>query len=461
MPPLTIPRIVIGGVTSGVGKTTITAGLIGALRRRGLRVQPFKCGPDFIDPSHLSRAAGRPARNLDTWMCESETVQQLFAHACRNADIAVIEGVMGLFDGRSGEGEAGSTAQIAKLLDAPVVLVQDIAKVARSAAAVTLGFQRFDPGLNLAGVILNRAGSDRHRDLIAPEVTAATGLPVLGAVARSEALGLPERHLGLVPDAEGALSDAQSAAIVDAVEQGCDIDALLALARSAPPLAVPEGGPFAGEPAPKTVRIAVAQDAAFSFYYQDNLDLLEHHGAELVPFSPLTAPKLPEGVRGLYLGGGFPELYAGELAANRSLKHELVEIVDDGLPVLAECGGFIYLIEALRDLQGQQHSMCGILPGVSRMRNRPKLGYVTVKPFKDTLLLPKGEVVRAHEFHYSELETIISFAAAAFAVKERPGEVEGHAEKHILASYVHIHFAARPDLAPRFVAVCRAWSPPA
>lgn len=459
MPTVSIPRIVIAAPSSGAGKTTITAGLIGALRRRGLRVQPFKCGPDFIDPSHLARAAGRPARNLDTWLCEPATVQQLFAHACADADIAVVEGVMGLFDGRSGEGEAGSSAQIAKLLGAPVLLVQDVSHAARSAAAVSLGFQQFDPDLRLAGVILNRIGSDRHRNVIAPEVTAVTGLPVLGAVPRNEAMQLPERHLGLVPDAEIALTPDQFDAIVDLMSQSIDVDAVLGLARSAGPVEVPEGGPFGSPPAPKTVRIAVAQDAAFSFYYQDNLDLLEHHGAELVPFSPLADAALPHDTRGLYLGGGFPEVYAGRLAANRSLKRELVEIIDDGLPVLAECGGFIYLTESLTDLQGQTHGMCGILPGIVRMRNRATLNYLTVRPFKDTLLLPKGEVVRAHEFHYSVRDTLIAFAAAAFAIKERPGEVEGHAERNLLASYLHIHFASRPDMAPRFVAACRDWVP--
>lgn len=461
MPTVTIPRIVIGAPASGAGKTTITAGLIGALRRRGLRVQPFKCGPDYIDPSHLTRAAGRPARNLDTWLCEPDTVQQLFAHACRHADVAVIEGVMGLFDGRANEGEAGSTAQIAKLLEAPVLLVQDIAKVARSAAAVTLGFRQFDPALRLAGVVLNRAGSDRHRDMIAPEITQATGLPVLGAVPRHEALEVPERHLGLVPDAEASLSDGQLDALVQVIEESCEVSALLALALSAGPLEVPEGGPFAGEPAPTRVRIAVAQDAAFSFYYQDNLDLLVHHGAELVPFSPLTDPALPAGARGLYLGGGFPEVYGAQLAVNRALKRELVELVDDHLPVLAECGGFMYLTEALIDLNGQQHSMVGVLPGVCKMRPRSKVGYLTVKPFRDTLLLAKGEVVRTHEFHCSELTTQIAFQGAAFAIKERPGEVEGYAEGNTLASYLHIHFASRPDLAPRFVAACERWSPPA
>ena len=423
-------------------------------------MQPFKCGPDYIDPSHLSRAAGRPARNLDTWMLEPATVQQLFEHACRDADVAVVEGVMGLFDGRANEGELGSTAEIAKLLGAPVVLLQDIAKVARSAAAVTVGCKAFDPALHLAGVVLNRAGSDRHRDMIAPEVTAATGLPVLGALPRSEAFEVAERHLGLVPDAEAALPDAQLAAMIDLVEQACDVEALLALARTAPTLDVPDGGPFAGEPRPKDVRIAVAQDAAFSFYYQDNLDLLEHHGAELVPFSPMTAPKLPDGCHGLYLGGGFPEMYGAQLAGNKPLRRELVELIDDHLPTLAECGGYMYLTESLIDLNGQQHSMVGVIPGICRMRPRPKVAYLTVKPFKDTLLLPKGEVLKVHEFHASELETLIAFAAAAFAIKERPGEVEGNAEGgYLLASYLHIHFASRPDLAPRFVEACRRWSP--
>lgn len=459
MPSISVPRIVVAAPASGAGKTTFTAGLIGALRRRGLRVQPFKCGPDFIDPSHLARAAGRPARNLDTWLCAPETVQQLFVHACHDADVAVVEGVMGLFDGRAGEGEVGSTAQVAKLLGAPVLLLQDIAKVARSAAAVTLGFQAFDPAVRLAGVVLNRSGSERHHGIVAPEVTAATGLPVLGAVPRTPSFHVPERHLGLVPEVELRLPQDQVDAMAETVERSCDVDAVLAIARGAPPLEVPAGGPFAGTPAPKVARIAIAQDAAFSFYYQDNLDLLVHHGADLVPFSPLTDPALPPGTSGLYLGGGFPEIYAARLAANRSLRRQLVELVAHGLPVLAECGGYIYLTEALIDLQGQQHAMCGILPGIVRMRDRPTVAYLTVRPFRDTLLLPRGEVVRAHEFHYSVRESPIAFAAAAFAVKERPGEVEGYAEGNLLASYLHVHFAARPDLAPRFVAACRDWAP--
>ncbi|MBI2886328.1 MAG: cobyrinate a,c-diamide synthase [Chloroflexi bacterium] len=453
-----IPRLVIAGVTSGVGKTTITAGIIGALRRRGLRVQPFKCGPDYIDPSHLSRAAGVPARNLDSWMLPHQALREFFVRACQGADIAVIEGMMGLFDGRSGEDDTGSTAQIAKLLDAPVALVMDVGAVARSAAATALGFQRFDPACHVAAVILNQVGGGRHRDMVATPLAGATGLPVLGAIPRSEALRQEERHLGLVPEGESPLAEEALGALVDVVSQHTDLEGLLALARQASPVVAQASGLFPPAPRARRARIAVAQDRAFSFYYQENFELLEAWGAELVSFSPLTDQAPPSGVQGLYIGGGFPELYARELAANKPMLRAVAEAAAAGMPVVAECGGLMYLAQGIADFEGVRHPMAGLVPGTCVMqRRRVGLGYLSARARQDTPLLARGETVRAHEFHWSRLERDLPPERAAFEIEEQPGRLEGYARGNLLASYAHVHFGARPDLAPRFVEACRAW----
>lgn len=471
---VTTPRLVIGGVTSGVGKTTIAAGIIAALRRRGLRAQPFKCGPDYIDPSHLSRAAGVPARNLDSWMLSHETVQELFARGCRGADVAVIEGMMGLFDGRSGEAETASTAEIAKLLQAPVLLVMDVGKVARSAAATALGFQRFDPTLTLAGVVLNQVGSPRHREMIEAPLAAATGLPVLGALPRRDELALPERHLGLVPDAEGAMTDEHLDRLAGAVEEAFDLDRLLRAARQAPAFEAPDTGlfpdPRARKPRPynsrrgevsspqgRRARIAVAQDRAFSFYYQENIELLAAW-AEVVPFSPLSDETLPDRIEALYIGGGFPEVYAAELSANARMRADVRAAVGYGMPVLGECGGLMYLCESIVDLDGVRHPMAGAVPGSCLMeRRRVGLGYLSLTARQDTLLLDAGDTVRAHEFHWSRREGEIPRDLAAFEVEEHPGRLEGMAQGNMLASYAHFHFAARRELAPRLVGEATRW----
>lgn len=458
-----IPRILIAGVTSGVGKTTVAAGLIGALRARELRAQPYKCGPDYIDPSYLNQAAGVPTRNLDSWMLPHEVLQELFLRASGGADVAVIEGMMGLFDGRTGQGEEGSTAQIAKLLHAPVILVVDASKVGRSAAATVLGFQRFDPQLALRGVILNQVASERHRQIVAEAIESATGLPVLGALPKSDAFHLDERHLGLVPAPEDGAAAARLAELAASVARHCDIDRLLQVAQEAPPLTRAPTGLFPKQPTAETTqslaRIALAQDRAFSFYYQDNLDLLQAWGAEIIPFSPTEAPALPEGCQGLYLGGGFPELYAQELAANIPLMEDIRRRAQAGLPVLGECGGLMYLSEGIADFNGHLHSMVGLVPGTCVMeRRRVGLGYLAVTACQPSFLLARGEKLRAHEFHWSRLERAFPPEQAAFQVEGQPERWEGYVQGNLVASYVHFHFGARKDLAPRFVAACRAWA---
>lgn len=475
---VTIPRLVVGGVTSGVGKTTVAAGLIAAFRRRGLRVQPFKCGPDYIDPSHLSRAAGVPARNLDSWMLSHEVVQELFARGCRNADIAVVEGMMGLFDGRSGEGEAASTAEIAHILKAPVLLVMDVGKVARSAAATALGFQMFDPKLKLVGVVLNQIGSARHREMIEAPI-ASLGLKVFGALPKRDEIALPERHLGLVPDAEGGMTPEHLERLSLAIEEGFDLDSVLRAAREAPAFEAPDTGLFPGgrensmivrryKTAPPTrqeprrqvgkPRIAVAQDKAFSFYYQENLELLAAY-AEVVPFSPLAGDTLPEKTMALYIGGGFPEMYAAELSANARMRNDIRAAVGYGMPVLGECGGLMYLCQSIVDLEGVRHEMVGAVPGACVMeRRRVGLGYLTLKARTDTLLLNAGDTVRAHEFHWSRLEQPVAERDAAFEIEEHLGRLEGIAQGNVLASYAHLHFAARRELAPRFMTEALQWA---
>ncbi len=450
-----IPRLLVAGTGSGVGKTLLTAGLIGALRRRGLVVQPFKCGPDYIDPGYHSRAAGRPCRTLDTWMLDDAQTRAGFVRGCAGADIAVIEGVMGLFDGAGYDTAQGSAAQIAALLGAPVLLVMSIAGSARSAAAVALGFARFDPALPVAAVALNFAGSAGHAQGCGGAVAAATGLPVLGWLPRDAALRVPERHLGLLTAGEAAnLNDVLEAA-ADAVAAGFDLDALLALAAQAPdlpevPLAVPV---VAGPAAPV---LAVARDAAFCFYYPDSLELLEAAGARLAFFSPVAGERLPEGAGGVYLGGGYPELHAAALAANTGLWDDLHALHARGAPILAECGGFMALTEALVDTDGVRHRMAGLVPGVARMTTRlASLGHREATAVCDTLLADAGTTLRGHEFRYSVWDADEATAPAWRLRGTRAGAadtVAGHAEGGLLASYLHVHLGQSPGLAHRVVA---------
>jgi cobyrinic acid a,c-diamide synthase len=342
-----IPRIVVAGTSSGAGKTTVACGLIGALRARGLTVQGFMVGPDYIDPSHHALASGRPGRNLDAFLSGPDLIAPLVRHGSAGADIAVIEGVMGLFDGASGRGELASTAHVAKLLDAPVLLVLDAAAMARSAAAMVHGFRTFDPDVKVAGVIFNKVGSDIHEQLLR-EAVEGSGLPVLGALRRDERVTTPERHLGLVPVAEREQEAREAlAALADTATRYVDMDAVVRLAGTAPEVAGPTWSPVAERPVVRGTRIAIARGPAFSFHYQENLELLEGAGAELVPFDPMRDEALPEGAGALVLAGGFPEVFGSELSANARLRAEVAAFAASGRPILAECGGLLYLCESL------------------------------------------------------------------------------------------------------------------
>ncbi|WP_292520963.1 cobyrinate a,c-diamide synthase [Methanoculleus sp.] len=437
-----IPRIVVAGTHSGCGKTTLASGLMAALTARGLAVQPFKVGPDFIDPTHHSAICGRPSRNLDPFMMEEAGVRETFLRAAEGADIAVIEGVMGLYDGLDGT-ETASTAHVAKILDAPVLLVVDAKGASRSVHAVVRGYAGFDPGVRVAGVIFNRVGSPRHRALI--ETTQS--LPAYGWVSRRDDLAVASRHLGLAMAAEtGTL-----AGFGPVVEETCDLAGIMALARSAPPLpAVPgiRGGPEAG------IRLGVARDAAFCFYYRDNLDKLVRAGADLIFFSPMT-DRLPD-VDALYIGGGYPELHAEALAASRC-REDVRRAVDDGMPVYAECGGLIYLTERLAT-DGEDYPMAGVLPASAAMTNRIQgLGYVEARVVGGAPVLGPGTAFRGHEFHYSRLDCA-SDARFALELLRGRGITDGRdglVVQNTVAQYTHAYFPG--GFAERLVQAARAY----
>jgi len=448
------PAIVIAGVRSGVGKTTIATGIMGALTRRGYRVQPFKAGPDYIDPSYHQLACGVPSRNLDTWLIQHQSVVELYQRASAQGQISVVEGVMGVFDGHSSLSEEGSTAELAKLLNAPVILVADASKVARSVAAEVLGYQRFDPDLRLAGVILNGVGGPRHLEFCQPQVEETTGLPVLGYLPRREELVQPERHMGLIPTVEGTVVREWYDTLINQVEETIDLDRLVQLAAtSSPPPAQPILYPTS--PQAKRAIIAIARDQAFSFYYQDSLDLLEAWGAELAPFSPLEDESLPRGAGGIYIGGGFPEMYARELSENRPMRRSVLQAAEQGLPIYAECGGLMYLGQSLSDLEGVHYPMVGALPVQTSMVGRNlHLGYREVESCTDSPILRRGQRVRGHEFHWSVLGQEAEAEQPVYRVIDQDERPEGFQVGSVWASYIHIHLGSDPSLAPRFVDTC-------
>ena len=442
--------VVVAGTGSGVGKTSITLGLLAALRRRGLVVQPFKVGPDFIDPGLHAVASGRPSFNLDGWMCGRERVLACVGTHARAADVAIVEGMMGCFDGVDGRSDAGSTAEIARWLEAPVVLVLDAWALARSAGAIALGFERFDPELRVAGFIANRVGSDGHGRMVLDAIASVCRGAPLGAIARNEALVLPERHLGLVSAVEGTLGPDKLRALGETIERSLDVDRLLALAAPV------EAPPLRGErPAAPRARVGVARDEAFQFYYAENLEMLRAAGAELIFWSPL-AGELPD-VDGLYFGGGYPELHAARLARNVAARETLRRFAAAGRPIYAECGGLMYLAETLEDPDGGAHPMVGVLPTTVRMRpRRMALGYTEVTFTGSTPLGRAGAVVRGHEFHYSTLDRVPDRVARVYRLGARGDaeRAEGFLIGRTLMSYVHLHFASNPDLPRAFVAAC-------
>ena len=449
-----IPRIVIAATQSGGGKTTLVTGLLAALRARGLCVQSFKVGPDYIDLGYHQLASGRTGHNLDTWLVPEARLAEIFARECAGADIAVIEGVMGLYDG--GRRGISSTAAIAKALDAPVLLVIDAKSVGASAAATALGFREYDRAVNLAGVLLNRLGSETHEEMIR-EAMSGIDLRVYGALRRDAALALPERHLGLTPVEEHAAAETVRA-VRARVEAGLDLDGILELARSAEPLVIVESRSVEKS---TPVRIGVARDEAFSFYYAASLAQLEEYGAEIVPFSPLHDEQLPD-VDGILIGGGFPEMFAGQLVGNISMRTAIRRAAEEGMPIYAECGGYMYLMQSLVDFSGVEHEMAGVFPVHARMTEKLQMvGYVEAEQTADTVLGSAGLLLHGHEFHFSveEAEGAEAMLRPFRFTKLRSGAqyAAGCIYKNTLGSYLHLHFAGCSSAAERFVEACREW----
>jgi len=464
----------IAAPQSGSGKTTVSLAIMAALVRRGQVVAPFKCGPDFIDPGYHSLVTGRPSINLDCWMCPENFVLQTFLTGLTGQAIAVIEGAMGLFDGIGASGKAGSSAEIAAIIGVPTVLVVSAHGMAASSAALINGFAGFDPLVRVAGVIFNNVGSEKHAAILR-EVLAAhcPAIACFGCVLRDESLAVPSRHLGLVTVEDNPLPDEFITRLADMAERCLCLDRLAGLSFDSPRLrpaqtaqtavstrlAYPKCGPESGvEP---TVRIAVARDSAFCFMYGDTIRLLQAAGAEIIFFSPLNDAELPADIHGMYLPGGYPELHAGRLNENGSMKMAIRAAVAADMPVYAECGGFMYLTEGLDDTQNQSDvELVGIFPVRARMLTRRKvLGYRQVEFVTGTALGGEGAICRGHEFHYSEIARMPDTVERCFRVSRLNSvlEPEGFRIGNCLASYIHLHFGSNPDIAPSFVDTCRRY----
>jgi cobyrinic acid a,c-diamide synthase len=451
--------LVVGGARSGVGKTSVTLALVAALRRQGVAIQTFKVGPDFLDPTYLGRAAGRPCYNLDGWMMGSAAVRSSFASHAPSADLSVVEGAMGLFDGADPHNGEGSTAEIAMLLRAPVLLVVDAQGMSRSIAALVKGYTNFDPGVRIVGVILNRVGSARHAAWLEESLRAHSLPPVVGAIPTGALPSLPHRHLGLTTADDSTLPQAVLAQLAEAAKAHLKIDVILSLAEQAGATEVADSG--VPEPGLARPRVGVARDRAFHFYYQDNLDALAAR-AELIEFSPLADEGLPDRLDLLYLGGGYPELHATELAANKPMHAAVRCYAEQGRAIYAECGGLLYLAQSLQCLDGSSHEMAGLIPARARMQSRrAALGYVEASLIAPALLGPAGAAIRGHEFHYSTLdcepEVLPSTWSRAYRLQRRRTaavEEEGFARGNLLASYVHAHFATRSDVIDHLLRRC-------
>ncbi len=472
--PLQKHGFLVGGTHSGCGKTTIALALLAALRARGLSVQPFKVGPDFIDPGLHATIAGKQSRNLDGWMLGRGWNEVLFRRLVQESDVGLIEGVMGLYDGYEGRTESGSSSEMAKWLDVPVVLVVDARSMARSVAALIYGFTQFDPALRFAGVIFNRIGGDAHLEYLKEAIgSACPGVAVLGGVPVEDQVRIPERHLGLVTADEMSLDAGWQERLAELAEKRLNIDLLLEKTSlfetyrqnsnilKDPPSHQMEGGRII--PHPGRPEIAVARDAAFCFYYPDNLELLEQAGAQLRFFSPLSGETLPEECSGVYLGGGYPELFAGQISGNDGFLRSLRERAAQNMPIYAECGGLMTLGLFIDTIEGQRYPMAGILPFGTKMLNRRKaLGYTEVVLRRQCLLGAPGSVIRGHEFHYSEIveqgqNTQIEFAYDLRKRKHEAARPEGYLKGSVLASYIHLHWGSAPRAACQFVSQCAEW----
>ena len=446
-----LPRIMIAGTNSGVGKTTVTLGIMSALVQKGIEVQGFKAGPDYIDPSHHKFVTGNASRNLDTWMMGDSACRELFERSAVNADVSVIEGVMGLYDGSIDSTGHGSSAHLAKLLKTPVILVISAKGIAQSAGAVVMGYKEFDKDINLSGIIVNNVSSHSHYDCIKSSIEETCSVPVLGYLKKDKEIIIPERHLGLVPSEENVGQSNLYERLGKMALETVDIDGLLKVARSAGAFPDYDKSIFLDGNVIADINLAIAKDNAFCFYYQDDIDLFEALGAKVKYFSPLSNRRLPDDIDGIFLGGGFPELYTEKLMENDSMKKSILEAYNQGTVIYGECGGMMYLLERLIDCDGSSFNMCGVLSGTSRMENRRQgLGYIIAEATYDNVICKRGDTFRAHEFHWSKLLDVPENTIFSYKTRKSNGKESGYdgiCKKNVLASYTHVHFSSNPELA--------------
>lgn len=448
-------RLVIAGTGSGVGKTTVTIGLMSALMKKGYTVQGFKCGPDYIDPTYHTAVTSRVSRNLDSWMLNQEMVKEIVVRGSKGADISIIEGVMGFFDGKNATNNDGSTAEISIITKSPVVLVVNCASMARSAAAIVKGFQAFLGETNIVGVIANRVGSEGHYKLVKTAIEQECKIPVLGFLKRDSVIAIPERHLGLIPSVERGELDPFFATLGNLVLETIDVDQLYELAHA--PLLKMKESQFSRREN-HSVRIAVARDAAFNFYYQENLEMLQAYGAELVEFSPLRGDGLPPQVDGLYLGGGFPEEFAEELASQIEVKRSIQTAIEKGLPTLAECGGFMFLTDELQTTEGRKYEMVGLIPGTVKMQSKlAALGYREVTGTEGNFLFTGNLKAKGHEFHYSTFHPKTEIQYAYETKGMRGTKHEGFQKGNLIAGYTHFHFGSCPEMVENWMKQCKEY----
>ena len=452
------PRIVLAGTQSGVGKTTLSIGIMAALKKRGFSLQPYKVGPDYIDPSFHSFVTGNKSRNLDSWMLPEKEIQYLFGKNAMDKDLAIIEGVMGLYDGHGSQGHQGSTAHVSKILRSPVILIINGSGMAASAAAQVLGYKLYDREVDIQGVIINQVSGEKHYQILKDAIERDVRIPCIGYMVKNSKVELKSRHLGLIPTVELDGLQSKIDQVAEMVEKTIDLDAIVEIASKAEKIHY-EGthNLFRGSP----VNLGVAMDEAFHFYYEDNLELLRELGANLIFFSPLRDAKLPENLQGLYIGGGFPEVFGEQLQGNKGMRESIHQAVREGLPTYAECGGLMYLTKAIFDLKGQRYEMVGVLETEAKMTEKlQRFGYIDIHIEKGTILSSQPYQTKAHEFHRSRVEENSGLVYAYRVEKHRNGELQdawkcGLVKENVLAGYGHIHFYSNQSLAKDFVESCR------